>query len=78
VVLGRPTIDLELVGFTCTLRDLLAGLVGADPRLARYLLKTDGLPSPAFRLLLHDRLIPPDTLIPDGAAVTLLYAVAGG
>ncbi|MBP1778643.1 MAG: hypothetical protein H6Q86_4654, partial [candidate division NC10 bacterium] len=78
VVLGQSAVDLDLAGSTCTLADLLAGLVEAEPRLARYLSSADGLPPPAFRPLLRDRLLPQDTPIPDGATVTLLYAVAGG
>ncbi len=71
-------VDLDLSDSTCTLSDLVAGLVHVEPRLARYFAGADGLPPPTFRALLHDRLIAPDTPIPDGATVTLLYAVAGG
>jgi hypothetical protein len=78
VVLGRSAVDLDLSASTCTLTDVLAGLVNLDPRLARYFASVEGPPPPAFRPLLCDRVIHPDTAIPDGATVTLLYAVAGG
>jgi hypothetical protein len=78
VVLGRPAVDVDLSGSTCTLVDLLAALAAVEPRLARYLTSADAVPPPGFRPLLHDRLLPHDTPIPDGATVTLLYAVAGG
>jgi len=78
VVLGRPTVDVDLSRSTCTLADVLAALAAVEPRLARYLSSADGVPPPAFRPLLDDRFLPHDTPIPDGATVTLLYAVAGG
>ena len=78
VVLGRSAVDLDRPGFTCTLADVPAGLVDTHPRLARYFSSVDGLPPPAFRPLLCDRVILPDTPIPDGGTLTLLYAVAGG
>ena len=70
--------DVDLSGSICTLVDVLTALVAVEPRLARYFSNADGLPPPAFRPLLHDRFLPHDTPIPDGATVTLLYAVAGG
>jgi hypothetical protein len=70
-------VDLDLSASPCTLTDVLAALVNAEPRLARYLSSADGVPPPALRPLLDDRVIPPDTLLPNGATVTLLYAVAG-
>ena len=78
VVLGRPTFDLNLPGPGCTLADLLAALADAEPRIARYLRGEDGRPPSSLRPLLDDDLLEPDVLIPDGATVTLLYAIAGG
>jgi len=78
VVLGRSAVDVDLAGSTCTLADVLTALAAIEPRLARYLSSADGVPPPAFRPLLHDRFLPHDTPIPDGATVTLLYALAGG
>ncbi len=78
VLLGRSTVDLDLPGTACTLRDLLGALVEAEPRLTQYFSRANSVPPPVFRALLHDRVIPPQKPIPDGATVTLLYAVAGG
>lgn len=78
MVLGRPAVDLLLPLATCTLEELLTALAEAEPRLARYLRGEDGLPATSLRPLVNDRLLEPGTPIPDGAIVTLLYAVAGG
>ena len=78
VVLGRPTIDLNLPGPACTLVELLAALADAEPRIARYLQGEDGRPPASLRPLLNDHLLESGTPIPDGATVTLLYAVVGG
>ena len=78
VVLGRPTIDLNLPGPACTLVELLAALAAAEPRIANYLQGEDGRPAASLRPLFDDHLLEPGTPIPDGATVTLLYAVAGG
>jgi ThiS family len=71
-------VDLDLPGAACTLEDLLAALADAEPRIARYLLGEDGRPPTPLRPLLNDHLLEPGTPIPDGATVTLLYAIAGG
>ena len=78
VVLGRPALNLDLPGATCTLGDLLAALADAEPRIARYLRGEEGQPPAPLRPLLNDHLLEPGTIIPDGATVTLLYALAGG
>jgi len=78
VVLGRSAVDVDCPGTACTLADVLAALVDVEPHLARYFASAGGIPPPAFRPLLRDRVLPQDTPIPDGATVTLLYAVAGG
>jgi len=78
VVLGRSAMDLALPGGSCTLADLLAALAAAEPRIARYLRGEDGRPPASLRPMLNDTLLEPGTSIPDGATVTLLYAVAGG
>ena len=78
VVLGKSGLDLALPRSTCTLEDLLAALAEAEPRIARYLRGEDGRPPSSLRPLLNDRLLEPDTPIPDGATVTLLHAMAGG
>ena len=78
VILARSAVDLGLPGATCSLRDLLAALAEAEPRIARYLRGDDGQPPSSLRPLLNDHLLEPDTPIPDGSTVTLLYAMAGG
>lgn len=78
VVLGQPTVALDLPGATSTPEDLLAALADAEPRIARYLRGEDGQPPAPLRPLLDDHLLEPGIPIPDGATVTLLYAVAGG
>jgi hypothetical protein len=78
VVLGRPLVDLALPRETCTLEELLEALADAEPRIARYIRREAGPPLAPFRPLLHDRPLEPGSPIPDGAAVTLLYAIAGG
>jgi len=78
VVLGRSTMDLTLPGESCTLADLLDALAAAEPRITRYLRGEDGGLPASLRPLLNDTLLEPATPIPDGATVTLLYAVAGG
>ena len=78
MVLGRPTIDLDLPSVSCTLADLIVALADAEPRIARYLRGEDGRPPASLRPLLHDRLLEPNAPIPDGATVTFLYALAGG
>ena len=78
VILARSAVGLDLPGATCTLADLLSALAEAEPRIARYLRGDDGQPPSSLRPLLNDRLLEPDTPIPDGSTVTLLYAIAGG
>ncbi len=78
VVLGRARLDLSLPADSCTRETFLAALAAAEPRLARYLAETGELSTTPFRLLLDDRLLEPGAAIPDGATVTVLYAVAGG
>jgi hypothetical protein len=78
VVLGRSAVDLVLPLEACTLGEILKALAEAEPRIARYLYREDGLPAAPLRPLLRDVPIEPGNLIPDGAVVTLLYAVAGG
>jgi sulfur transfer ThiS family protein len=78
VILARSDVDLGLPGATCTLAELLAALSEAEPRIARYLRGDDGQPPSSLRPLLNDHLLEPDIPIPDGATVTLLYAMAGG
>jgi hypothetical protein len=78
VLLGRPAVDLVLPDGPCTLAGLLDALAGAEPRIAHYLRHTDGVPAGPFRPLLQNAPLDPANRIPDGATVTLLYAVAGG
>ncbi len=78
VVLGRPELELSLPGDSCTREAFLSALAAVEPRIAHYLANAGAQPSSPFRLLLGDRLLEPDAPIPDGAALTLLYAVAGG
>jgi hypothetical protein len=78
VVLGRPVVDIVLPRETCTFEELLDALADAEPRIARYLRRGAGLPPVPFRPLLHDQPLEPGSPIPDGEAVTLLYAIAGG
>ena len=76
--LGRPVMELDLPRVKFTLAELLAALAEAEPRIARYLRGDDGQPPFSLRPLLSDHLLEPDTPIPDGVTVTLLYAMAGG
>ena len=78
VVLGRATVHLTVPGEACTLNDVLTCLADAEPRIAPYVHGADGRPSTFLRPLLNDRLLGPDTPIPEGATVALVYAVAGG
>ena len=78
VVLGRAAVDLLVPGEACTLEELLNALAGAEPRIARYLRGEDGRPASSLRVLLNHGPLDPASRIPDGAVVTLLYAVAGG
>ncbi len=78
VILGRGTRELSLPGDSCTREALLSALAGAEPRIARYLTDNGGQPASPFRLLLSDQIIESGAVIPNGATVTLLYAVAGG
>lgn len=78
VVLGRPVVEVVLPGEACTLEELLDALADAEPRIARYLRRKGGAPPAPFRPLLRDRALDPTSRVPDGATVTLLYAVAGG
>ncbi len=78
VVLGRPVVDLVLPGETCTLEELLKALAAAEPRIARYLRRQEDFPAAPIRPLLRDQPLDPGARIPDGAVVTLLYAIAGG
>lgn len=78
VVLGRPRLDLWLPAESCTREELLSTLAAVEPRIARYLADAGAQPASPFRLLLEDHLLEPGAVIPDNAAVTLLYAVAGG
>lgn len=78
VILGRSVVEVVLPLPTCTLEELLAALADAEPRVAPYLRGEDGLPPVSLRPLLCDQVLEPGSRIPDGATVTLLYAVAGG
>ncbi len=78
VVLGRPVIDLALPAETCTREAFLSALAAAEPRIAPYLADARGQPASPYRLLLADQILEPGARIPNGATVTLLYAVAGG
>jgi hypothetical protein len=78
VVLGRSAVDLVLPGPNCTLEELLTRLADAEPRIARYLRGADGSLPVFIRPLRDERPLEPGASIPDGATVTLLYAVAGG
>ncbi len=78
VILGRAMIDLILPQNTCTLEGVMNALAVAEPRIASYLCTKNGLPAAPFRLLLEDRVLEPESRIPDGATITLLYAMAGG
>ena len=78
VVLGRSVVDLVLPRETCTLGELLDALADAEPRIARYLRCEAGLPPALLKPLVQDQLLEPGNPIPDGAVVTLLYAIAGG
>ncbi len=78
VVLGRSAVDLVLPGEICRLEELLHALADAEPRLARYFRREAGLPPVSLRALLDDQPLEPGDPIPDGATVTLLYAIAGG
>ncbi len=78
VVLGRAAVELELPGPSGTVDQVLRSLAEAEPRIARYLRGDDGQAPASLRLLVNDRLPAPGTRIPEGATITLLYAVAGG
>ena len=78
VILGRPAVNIHLPRETCTLQELLDAMADAEPRIARYLRYEGGLPSVPLRVLLQDQLLQPGSPIPDGASVTLLYAIVGG
>ena len=78
VVLDRSAVDLVLPLETCTLEELLDALADAEPRIARYLPREAEPPTGPLRPLLQDQLLEPGSPIPDGATVTLLYAMAGG
>ncbi len=76
VILGRAAVDLVIPGETCLFRDVLACLAAKEPRIAGYF--DDGAYSHAFRPVVNDSLLDPAAVIPDGATLTLVYAVAGG
>ncbi len=76
VLLGRAAVNLALPGQACSLRDILAGLAATEPRIARYF--QDGVDSQELRPILNDRVLDAAAVIPDGATLTLVYAVAGG
>jgi hypothetical protein len=78
VVLGRPSVDLVVPGSSCTLEEMLIRLADAEPRLARYLRDAEGRPPAFLRPVLNERALEPGAAIPDGAVVTLVYALAGG
>jgi hypothetical protein len=78
VVLGRSAVDLTLPGDACTLGDVLRCLADSESRIARYLQGADGQLPVFFRALVNDRPLEPTAVIPDGATLTLVYAVAGG
>jgi len=78
VVLGRVAVDLVVPGSSCSVEEMLIRLADAEPRLARYLHGVDGRPPAFLRPLLNERALEPGAAIPDGAVVTLVYAVAGG
>ena len=69
----------ELPVAACTVRDLLAAVEGACPRLAG-LRAPSGRPAPHYLLSLDGRrfLTDPDEPLPPGARVLLLSADAGG
>ncbi len=78
VILGRAALDVCLPGEACTREAFLAALAAAEPRIARYVADAGAQPASPFRLLIEGRLLEPGVPIPDGATLTLLYAVAGG
>ncbi len=78
VVLGRATVDLLLPTDTCTFEECMSALAAAEPRIAGYLRRVGGTSGSPFRPLLQDQPLEPGSPIPDGAVVTLLYAIAGG
>jgi hypothetical protein len=63
---------------TCTFEEFMSALAAAEPRIAGYLRRVDGTSVSPFRPLLQDQPLEPGSPIPDGAVVTLLYAIAGG
>ena len=71
-------LDLSLPGDSCTREVFLAALAAAEPRIAPYVAEAGAKPASPFRLLLDDHPLEPGAAIPDGATVTLLYAIAGG
>jgi hypothetical protein len=78
VLLGRSVVDLILPREHCTLEELFRALAEAEPRIARYFRReADPAPIP-LRALLDERPLDPGSPIPDGATVTLLYAIVGG
>lgn len=78
VVLGRAAVDLVLPLDTCTFEEFMGALATAEPRIAGYLRRVDGTSGSPIRPLLQDQPLEPGSPIPDGAVVTLLYAIAGG
>ena len=78
VLLGRPVVDLILPRETCTLEELLSALADAEPRTARYFRGGAGTAPIPLRALLAEQPLDPGSPIPDGATVTLLYAIVGG
>lgn len=78
VVLGRATVDVVLPLDTCTFEEFMGALAAAEPRIAGYLRRVDGTSGSPFRPLVQDQPLEPGIPIPDGAVVTLLYAIAGG
>ena len=78
VVLGRSAVDVTLPGNACTLDEVRKCLAAAEPRIARYLQGADGQLPVFLRVLVNDRPLEPTAAIPDGATLTLVYAVAGG
>ena len=78
MILGRALVNVLLPREACTLEELLDTLADAEPRIAPYLRSGGGLPAAPFRPLLHDQMLEPGSPIPDGALVTLLYAIGGG
>lgn len=78
VLFGRQVVEVILPQDACTLEELLRALADAEPRTARYFRREVGPAPIPLRALLDDHPLDPGSPVPDGATVTLLYAIAGG